>query len=60
MQSIDTVELRERSAQVLQKSFPFISLYVYIFNEATAADTINEWFKVGGTNLSINISRHKE
>ncbi|XP_019858017.1 PREDICTED: uncharacterized protein LOC109586283 isoform X2 [Amphimedon queenslandica] len=60
MQTIDTVELRERSAQVLRKSFPSISLYVYIFNEETAADTINELFKVGGTNLSINISRHKE
>uniref|UniRef100_A0A1X7TSD5 Caspase family p20 domain-containing protein n=1 Tax=Amphimedon queenslandica TaxID=400682 RepID=A0A1X7TSD5_AMPQE len=60
MQRIDTIELRERSAQVLKKAFPFISLYVYIFNEATAADTINELFEIGGTNLSINISRHKE
>ena len=60
MQEIDTAELREGSAKVLKKAFPSISLYVYIFNEAIAANEINEWFKIGGTNLSININRLKE
>ena len=60
MQEIDTVELREGSAKVLKKAFPSISLYVYISNEATAADEINQRFEIGGTNLIINIKRDKE
>ena len=60
MQEIDTVELREGSAKVLKKAFPSISLCVYISNEATAADEINELFEIRGTNLSINIKQRKE
>ena len=60
MQEIDTAELKERSAKVLKKAFPSISLYVYISNEATAVDEINESFKIGGTSLRININQHKE
>uniref|UniRef100_A0A1X7ULG7 Uncharacterized protein n=1 Tax=Amphimedon queenslandica TaxID=400682 RepID=A0A1X7ULG7_AMPQE len=60
LEKIDTAELNEGSAKVLKKAFPSISLNVYIFDETAAADEINESFKIGGTNLSINIKQHKE
>ena len=60
MQEIDTAELREGSAKVFKKAFPSISLCVYIFDIENAADGINEWFKIEGTSLRINIKRRKE
>ena len=60
MQEIDTAELRKGSAKVLRKAFPSLSLYVYISDENRAADEINQWFKIEGTSLRINIKRNKE
>ena len=60
MQDIDNVELREGSAKVLKKAFPFISLNVQIFDETTATDEIDVSFKIEGTNLSIKINCQKE
>ena len=60
MQDIDTAELMGGGAKVLKKAFPSISLYVYVSNEATAADGINESFQIGGTDLTINVNQDKE
>ncbi|XP_019853637.1 PREDICTED: uncharacterized protein LOC109582975 [Amphimedon queenslandica] len=60
MEDIYSAELREGSAKVHKKAFPSISLYVYIFDEKIATDEIDVSFKIGGTNLSININRQKE
>ena len=60
MEDIYSAELREGSAKVHKKAFPSISLYVYIFDEEIATDEIDVSFKIGGTNLSININGQKE
>lgn len=60
MKEIYRAEMREGSAKVLKKAFPSISLYVYISNEAAAANEINESFEIGGTNLTIEVKRQKE
>ena len=41
MEDINSAELREGSAKVHKKSFPSISLCVYIFDEEIATDKID-------------------
>lgn len=56
---IDRVESREETWKSLEMKFPFVSLHVYMRDNETAANELNETFRIKGANLKITIQCSK-